>query len=88
MPLGDTVANGNLGRGERFDKYLRIRIDVDKFNVLAACGDHTVDGISAAAADADYLDLDIVCTRFEFIRHCMSSQNFIQIVIGTSHSTL
>ena len=88
MALRDAVADGNLGRGKRFDKYLRIRIDIDELYILAACGDHTVDGVPAAAADADYLDLDIVCTRFKFIRHCMSSQNFIQFVIGTSHSTL
>ena len=57
VTLGDPVADGDLGRCGRFDEDLSIGIDIDEFDlfVVERC-DHAVNGISAAAADADDLD--------------------------------
>jgi hypothetical protein len=44
------ISRGCLGHGQR----LRIGVGSDEFSALQALGDHVVDGVTAAAADADH----------------------------------
>ena len=56
LPAGQLITDVQLVRGIGKTQGLIIGIDRDKFHAAHAGLDHTVDGISAAAADAQYLD--------------------------------
>ena len=56
LPAGQLIADVQLVRGIGKTQGLIIGINRDKFHAAHAGLDHAVDGISAAAADAQYLD--------------------------------
>ena len=74
LSSGHLFTDLDLMGGLRIDEYVFICIDGDKFNALDVRSDHSVDGISAAAADANNFDLHNtvkICCHFE--RHVRSS---------------
>ena len=54
--LGGLVANAHFELGVGVDERLGVGVDGDELDALHAFVDHAVDGITAAAADADDLD--------------------------------
>ena len=53
---GQLVADAHTGGGIGEEERLRVRIDRNKFHPLNSFGDHAVDRVGTAAADADDLD--------------------------------
>ena len=64
--MRNLLADLDLLRGLGADKSLLIRIDGDEFHALGAHLHHAVDGVSAAAADADHLYNDTVVVKIVF----------------------
>ena len=70
---GGLTANVELGVCIGEDKGLRVGVDGDELNALEAFFDHAVDGVDAAAADADDLDIrEIVIGRDHVSRSHLS----------------
>jgi len=56
-PLGQLVADLDLRPGPVAVEGLEVRVDGDELDALDAVLDHPVDGVAAAPAEADDLDL-------------------------------
>ena len=70
---GGLAADIQLGIGIREDEGLRVSVDGDELNALEAFFDHAVDGVDAATADADDLDIrEIVIGRDHVSRSHLS----------------
>ncbi len=74
--LGDMRAELDEPLGLRHGERLRVGVGDDEFDAAKTCRDHVVDGVAAAAADAEYGDAGLQfgdVGLLEIDRHCWSS---------------
>ncbi len=62
--VGQLDAELNLNRSARKLERLHVGVRNQELHALQGCVNHAVDGIAAAAADADHLDLCVVAWIF------------------------
>src|SRR6185437_10407178 len=58
--VGELYTELNLDRSARHAQSLKVSVGGDKFDAVHAGFDHTVDGVTSASADADYLDAGVI----------------------------
>ena len=77
MTLCDLFADGDLCGCAGCEKNLLVAVDGDKVNTLYICRDHTVYSVTAAAADANDLNLHAtVVIVVKFKTHIINLLNF------------